>query len=103
MARVSGQRAPAFTPEEFDKLVDGVFPQYTLLYGSPDKQVSAHQKKGIWRAIAKEVWTLEVYHRRSTHCRKRWEDLRHWSKKAAEAQLRLASQHGRGSRRTMTP
>ncbi|KAJ1199075.1 hypothetical protein NDU88_002913 [Pleurodeles waltl] len=103
MARVSGERAPAFSMEELEKLVDGVLPQYTLLYGSPDKQVSAHQKKDIWRAITKEVQTLGVYHRRSTHCRKRWEDIRCWSKKTAEAQLGMASQRGRGARRTMTP
>ncbi|KAJ1092360.1 hypothetical protein NDU88_005471 [Pleurodeles waltl] len=103
MATVSGERAPAFTAEELDKLVDGVLPQYALLYGPPDKQVSAHQKKGIWRAITKEVRTLGIYHRRSTHCQKRWEDLRRWSKKTAEAQLGKASQHERGARRTMTP
>ncbi|KAJ1089983.1 hypothetical protein NDU88_003123 [Pleurodeles waltl] len=40
MARVSGERAPAFTSEELEKLVDGVLPQYTLLYGPPDKQIS---------------------------------------------------------------
>ncbi|KAJ1163246.1 hypothetical protein NDU88_003709 [Pleurodeles waltl] len=45
--------APAFSTEELEKLVDGVLPQYTLLYGPPEKQVSAHQKKDIWRAIAK--------------------------------------------------
>ncbi|KAJ1170953.1 hypothetical protein NDU88_002824, partial [Pleurodeles waltl] len=39
----------------------------------------------------------------STHCCKRWEDLCRWSKKTAEAQLGLASQRGRGARRTMTP
>ncbi|KAJ1115175.1 hypothetical protein NDU88_003401 [Pleurodeles waltl] len=44
-----------------------------------------------------------VYHRRSTHCRKRWEDIRRWSKKTAEAQLGMASQRGRSARRTMTP
>ncbi|KAJ1100134.1 hypothetical protein NDU88_005221 [Pleurodeles waltl] len=65
-------------------------------------QVSAHQKKDIWRAIAKDIRTLGVYHRRSTHCRKRWEDIRRWSKKTAEAQLGMASQRGRGARRTMT-
>ncbi|KAJ1114669.1 hypothetical protein NDU88_002904 [Pleurodeles waltl] len=103
MARMSGERAPAFTSEELEKLVDGVLPQYTLLYGPPDQQVSTHQKKDIWRAIAKDVRTLGVYHRRSTHCRKRWEDIRRWSKKTAEAQLGMASQRGRGARRTMTP
>ncbi|KAJ1110394.1 hypothetical protein NDU88_007746 [Pleurodeles waltl] len=97
MATVSGESAPTFTAEELDKLVDGVLPHYTLLYGPPDKQVSTHQKKSIWRAIAKEVRTLGVYHRRSTHCCKRWEDLRRWSKKMAEAQLGLASQRGRGA------
>ncbi|KAJ1216681.1 hypothetical protein NDU88_004282, partial [Pleurodeles waltl] len=40
MARVSRERAPAFTSEALEKLVDGVLPQYTLLYGPPDKQVS---------------------------------------------------------------
>ncbi|KAJ1106833.1 hypothetical protein NDU88_004231 [Pleurodeles waltl] len=100
MAHVSGERAPAFTSE---KLVDGVLPQYTLLYGPPDKQVSAHQKKDIWRAIPKDVRTLGVHHRRSTHCRKRWEDIHRWSKKTAEAQLGMASHRGRGAHRTMTP
>ncbi|KAJ1204828.1 hypothetical protein NDU88_000266 [Pleurodeles waltl] len=103
MATVSGERAPAFTAEELEKLVDGVLPQYTQLYGPPDKQVSAHQEKGIWRALAKGVRTLGAYHRRSTHCRKRWEDMHRWSKKMAEAQLGMASQRGRGARRTMTP
>ncbi|KAJ1150623.1 hypothetical protein NDU88_003413 [Pleurodeles waltl] len=103
MAAVSGERAPAFTAEELEKLVDGVLPQYTLLYSLPDKQVSAHQKKGIWRAITKELRTLGVCHRRSTHCRKRWEDLCRWTKKMAEAQLGMVSQRGRGARHTMTP
>ncbi|KAJ1197171.1 hypothetical protein NDU88_001033 [Pleurodeles waltl] len=97
MATVSGERAPAFIAEELEKLVDVVLPQYTLLYGRPDKQVSAHQKKSICRAIAKKVRILGFYHRRSTHLRKSW------SKKTAEAQLGMASQHGRGAHRTMTP
>ncbi|KAJ1185491.1 hypothetical protein NDU88_002283 [Pleurodeles waltl] len=88
---------------QLEKLVDGVLPQYTLLYGPPDQQVSAHQKKDIWRAIAKDVRTLGIHQRRSTHCRKRWEDIRRWSKKTAEAQLGMASQCGRGARLTMTP
>ncbi|KAJ1096453.1 hypothetical protein NDU88_001594 [Pleurodeles waltl] len=92
MARVSGERAPAFTSEELERLVDGVLPQYRLIYGTPEQQVSANQKKGIWRAIAKDERTLGVYDRRSTHCRKRWEDLRRWARKTAEAQLGMASQ-----------
>ncbi|KAJ1089795.1 hypothetical protein NDU88_002939 [Pleurodeles waltl] len=50
-------------------------------------QFSAHQNKGKWRAIAKNLRTLGVYDRRSTHCRKEWEDLRCWERKMAEAQL----------------
>ncbi|KAJ1150420.1 hypothetical protein NDU88_003212 [Pleurodeles waltl] len=103
MAAAFGERTPAFTAQELEKLVDGVLPQYTLVYGPPDQQVSAHQKKDIWRAIAKDVWTLGVHQRRGTHCRKRWEDIRRWSKKTAEAQLGMASQRGRGARRPMTP
>ncbi|KAJ1124659.1 hypothetical protein NDU88_003108 [Pleurodeles waltl] len=38
MAAASGERAPAFTAQELEKLVDGVLPQYTLLYGPPDQQ-----------------------------------------------------------------
>ncbi|KAJ1174405.1 hypothetical protein NDU88_006227 [Pleurodeles waltl] len=67
MARLSGERAPAFTSEELERLVDGVIPQYPLLYGPP---VSARQKRGIWRAIAKEVRTQGFFDRRSTHCQK---------------------------------
>ncbi|KAJ1125135.1 hypothetical protein NDU88_003572 [Pleurodeles waltl] len=103
MAAASGERAPAFTAQELEKLVDGVLPQYTLLYGPPDQQVSAHQKRDIWRAIAKEVRTLGAHQRRGTHCQKRWEDIRRCSKKTAEAQLGMASQCGRGACRTMTP
>ncbi|KAJ1197715.1 hypothetical protein NDU88_001570 [Pleurodeles waltl] len=103
MARASGERAPAFTAQELEKLVDGVLPQYTLFYGPPDQQVSAHQKMDIWRAIAKDVRTLRVHQRRSTHCRKKWEDILRWSKNMAETQLGIASQRGRGARRSMTP
>ncbi|KAJ1214386.1 hypothetical protein NDU88_002005 [Pleurodeles waltl] len=92
MACVTGERAPAFPSEELERLVDGVLSQYELLYGPPDQQFSAHQKKGIWHAIAKEVRTLRVYGRRSTHCRKQWEELRCWAWKTAEAQLGMASQ-----------
>ncbi|KAJ1201557.1 hypothetical protein NDU88_005365 [Pleurodeles waltl] len=53
----------------------------------PLQKVSAHQKKGLWRAITKVVRTLGVYARRITHCRKRLEDLRCWAWKTAEAQL----------------
>ncbi|KAJ1109870.1 hypothetical protein NDU88_007227 [Pleurodeles waltl] len=69
----------------------------------PRPKVSAHQKKGIWRAIAKDVQTLGVYSRQSTHCRKRWEDLRRWAQKMAEAQLEMASKRGRGACRILTP
>ncbi|KAJ1190557.1 hypothetical protein NDU88_007295 [Pleurodeles waltl] len=103
MAATSGERAPAFTAQELEKLVDGVLPQYTLLYGPPEQQVSAHQKRDIWRAIAKEVRTLGAHQRRGTHCWKRWEDFRCCNKKTAEAQMGMASQRGRGARRTMTP
>ncbi|KAJ1126581.1 hypothetical protein NDU88_004988 [Pleurodeles waltl] len=103
MARVSGERASAFTSEEFERLVDGVLPQYRLLYGPPDKQVSAHRKKYIWHAIGKEVWTLGVFDRRSTHCQKQWEDLRRWARKTVEAQLGMTSQRVRGSRHTLSP
>ncbi|KAJ1127201.1 hypothetical protein NDU88_005604 [Pleurodeles waltl] len=102
MARVTGERAPAFTSTELERLVDGVLPQYRKLYGPPDQQVSTHQKKGIWRAISKDVRTLGVYGRRSAHCRKR-KDMRPWAWKTAEAQLGMASQQGRGARRTLTP
>ncbi|KAJ1141389.1 hypothetical protein NDU88_007722 [Pleurodeles waltl] len=47
--------------------------------------------------------TLVVYGRQSTHCRKRWEDLRHWAQKTAESQLGMTSQRGRGARRTLNP
>ncbi|KAJ1155463.1 hypothetical protein NDU88_008193 [Pleurodeles waltl] len=97
MAQVSGERAPAFTAVQFDKLVDGVLRQYTLLYCQrpPEEGYLACHRQGSA--------DLGVYYRRSTHCRKRWEDLRRWSKKTAEAQLGLAFQRGRGARRTMTP
>ncbi|KAJ1104709.1 hypothetical protein NDU88_002118, partial [Pleurodeles waltl] len=65
--------------------------------------VSAHQKKGLWRAITKEVRALGVHCRQSNHCRKRWEDLRRWARKTTKAQLGMASQRGRGACWTLTP
>ncbi|KAJ1204487.1 hypothetical protein NDU88_008264 [Pleurodeles waltl] len=103
MAAATGERAPAFTSEELEKLVDGVLPQYALLYGPPDQQVSAHQKIDIWRAIAKDVRALGVHNRRGTHCRKRWEDIRRGSRKTAEALLGMAPQPRRGATRQLTP
>ncbi|KAJ1193686.1 hypothetical protein NDU88_002982 [Pleurodeles waltl] len=103
MARVTGERAPAFTSAELERLVDGVLPQYRLLYGPSDQQVSTNQKKGLWRAIAKDVRTLGVYGRWSTHRQKRWEDLSCWPRKTAEAQLGMASHRERGARQTLTP
>ncbi|KAJ1216816.1 hypothetical protein NDU88_004415 [Pleurodeles waltl] len=103
MAHATGERAPAFTAQELEKLVDGVLPQYALLYGPPDQQVSAHQKVVISRAIAKDVRTLGVHNRRGTHCRKRWEDIRRGSRKTAEALLGMASQRRRGVSRQLTP
>ncbi|KAJ1215797.1 hypothetical protein NDU88_003404 [Pleurodeles waltl] len=103
MAAATGERAPAFTGEELEKLVDGVLPQYALLYGPPDQQVRAHEKIGIWRAIAKEVRALGVHHRRGTHCRKRWEDIRRGTKKTAESLLGMASQRRRGACRQLSP
>ncbi|KAJ1140459.1 hypothetical protein NDU88_006811 [Pleurodeles waltl] len=63
MAAASGERAPAFTAQELEKLVDGVLPQYTLFYGPPDQQsrssVSAKKTPvpvvriaGVWSAPA---------------------------------------------------
>ncbi|KAJ1177452.1 hypothetical protein NDU88_002707 [Pleurodeles waltl] len=103
MAAATGERAPAFTSEELEKLVDGVLLQYALLYRPPDQQVSAHQKIDIWRAIAKDVRTLGVHNRRGTHCRKRWEDIRRGSRKTAVALLGMASQRRRGGTRQLTP
>ncbi|KAJ1170066.1 hypothetical protein NDU88_001947 [Pleurodeles waltl] len=56
MARVSGERAPAFTSEELEKLVDGVLP--STRYSTVLQTNRAHQKNNIWRAIAKDVRTL---------------------------------------------
>ncbi|KAJ1089875.1 hypothetical protein NDU88_003018 [Pleurodeles waltl] len=101
MAAASGERAPAFTAQELEKLVDGVLPQYTLLYGPPDQQrppeeghLACHRQGRPDPGGPPET---------GTHCRKRWEDIRRCSKKTAEAQLGMASQRGRGARRSMTP
>ncbi|KAJ1106120.1 hypothetical protein NDU88_003523, partial [Pleurodeles waltl] len=54
--------------------------------------VSTQQKRAHWHAIAKEVRTPGVYNWRSTHCHKRWEDLRRWARKI---KLGKSSQCGR--------
>ncbi|KAJ1081058.1 hypothetical protein NDU88_001242 [Pleurodeles waltl] len=76
---------------------------FSLFHPVHVKQVSAHQKIDIWRAIAKEVRALGVYTRRGTHCRKRWEDIRRGTRKTAETLLGMASRPRRGASRTLTP
>ncbi|KAJ1214115.1 hypothetical protein NDU88_001742 [Pleurodeles waltl] len=83
--------------DRLDCMCNGVFPSVSPL------QISAHQKKGLCRANTKDLRTLGVYGRRSTYCRKRWEDLRRWARKTAEAQMGLASQRGRDAGRNLTP
>ncbi|XP_069072252.1 olfactory receptor 6B2-like [Pleurodeles waltl] len=39
MARVTGERSTSFTSAELERLVDGVLPQYGLLYGPADQQL----------------------------------------------------------------
>ncbi|KAJ1105536.1 hypothetical protein NDU88_002941 [Pleurodeles waltl] len=111
------QRHPRFTEKELKVMVEEIVRVEPQLFGAQVQQISIARKtekrymasedqrpskEYIWRAIAKEVRTLRVYSRRSTHCRKRWEDLRHWAQKREEAQLGMASQRGRGARRTLT-
>ncbi|KAJ1125275.1 hypothetical protein NDU88_003708 [Pleurodeles waltl] len=79
---------------------DGLTDTFSYVYFSAGQRPST---KGYMGAIAKDVRILGVYGRRSTHCCKRWEDLRRWAWKMAEAQLGMASQQGRGARRTLTP
>ncbi|KAJ1179005.1 hypothetical protein NDU88_004244 [Pleurodeles waltl] len=53
MAAATGERAPAFSSEELEKLVDGVLPQCAQLYGPPDQQ--HHQAEEIWRRSRREL------------------------------------------------
>ncbi|KAJ1215210.1 hypothetical protein NDU88_002819 [Pleurodeles waltl] len=90
-----------------------VFPSKSCFRRVFVRSESASEKVADWSApikrrdygvpSPKEVWTLGVCGRRSTHCRKQWEDLRPWAQKTAEAQLGMASQRERGARRTLTP
>ena len=61
-----------------------------------------------------EAKDMDVHHQEVTHrgggrrrhrtrCRKRWEDLRRWSHKIAEARLGVSSLSGRGAHQTLTP
>ncbi|XP_078522124.1 uncharacterized protein LOC144791324 [Lissotriton helveticus] len=66
-------------------------------------RLNVHQKQGLGKAIiAHKVRSLGVYRRCSVHCRKRWENLRHWTRMMVEVQLRKTSQCGRGARWTLT-
>ncbi|XP_069098142.1 olfactory receptor 10A7-like [Pleurodeles waltl] len=47
MARVAGERAPAFTNEELENLVDGVLSLYAKLYSWPDVQMTS-SSNGTW-------------------------------------------------------
>lgn len=80
LAEGGSDRAPHFSPEELELLAEGALAKYPQLYGPSNKQVKSHAKVKIWRAIARSVRTKGVYERNSRHCRKRWEDLRRWTR-----------------------
>ncbi|KAJ1152345.1 hypothetical protein NDU88_005120 [Pleurodeles waltl] len=68
-----------------------------------ETQSAPIRKRVFCMPSPKKVRTLGVFDRRSTHCRKRWDDLRRWARKKAEAQLGLAFQRGRDARHTLIP
>ncbi|KAJ1147749.1 hypothetical protein NDU88_000608 [Pleurodeles waltl] len=103
MAEGGSDRAPQFTPEELEVLAEGALAKYPQLYGPGDKQVKAHAKVKIWQAIARSVRTKGVYERSSRHCRKRWEDLRRWTRLTCVNLLGKSTEQKKRVRRTMTP
>lgn len=76
----------------------------TLPISVSPMQVDAQAKMRLWKAIARKIPVPEGERRRHRMaCRKRWEDLRRWSRKLGLAKLGESSLTGRGSGRTLTP
>lgn len=103
MAKGGSDRAPHFSPEELELLAQGALAKYSQLYGPADKQVKPHDKVKIWRAIARSVRMKGVYERSSLNCRKRWEDLRRWTRLTCIHLLGKSTEQKKRVRRTMTP
>lgn len=103
LAEGGSDRAPHFSPEELELLAEGALAKYPQLYGPSNKQVKSHAKVKIWRAIARSVRTKGVYERNSRHCRKRWEDLRRWTRLTCVHLLGRSTEQKKKVSRTMTP
>ncbi|KAJ1201638.1 hypothetical protein NDU88_005444 [Pleurodeles waltl] len=61
MARLTGERAPAFTSAELERLVDGVLSQYRLLYRPPDQRVNTLWLCSLWSSSPSLVLLVEQH------------------------------------------
>ncbi|XP_063818859.1 uncharacterized protein LOC135056975 [Pseudophryne corroboree] len=76
----STSRAPRFSEEENEILVEGVLRNYEVLLGSLSQQTSHKAKTAIWKEIASAVSTQGVQPRSIEICKKRYRDCKRITK-----------------------
>ncbi|XP_078521679.1 uncharacterized protein LOC144790916 [Lissotriton helveticus] len=67
------------------------------------RQVSAYEKGEIWVDIARAVRSEGGPRRRLRNIKKRWQDIRCWSRRIARVQLKLEAPRRHGGSRQLTP
>ncbi|XP_078521594.1 uncharacterized protein LOC144790772 [Lissotriton helveticus] len=68
-----------------------------------DETVSAYEKGEIWVDIARAVRSEGGPRRRLRNIKKRWQDIRCWSRRIARVQLKLEAPRRHGGSRQLTP
>ncbi|XP_078527931.1 uncharacterized protein LOC144802337 [Lissotriton helveticus] len=74
-----------------------------VLYAGAMARVSAYEKGEIWVDIARAVRSEGGPRRRLRNIKKRWQDIRCWSRRIARVQLKLEAPRRHGGSRQLTP
>uniref|UniRef100_A0A8C5PMG4 Lin-9 DREAM MuvB core complex component n=1 Tax=Leptobrachium leishanense TaxID=445787 RepID=A0A8C5PMG4_9ANUR len=72
----SESRNPPFTEAENEALARKVLENYSKLYGNRSAMISAHNRKEIWKSIARHVTAAGTTRRTPEKCKKRYSDLK---------------------------
>ncbi|XP_075056564.1 myb-related transcription factor, partner of profilin-like [Mixophyes fleayi] len=89
-------RAPRFSEQQNNILVDKIVTNYDVLYGKRAHVTSHQQRNQIWRQISDTVTSCGQVPKSVEHCRKRFRDCKRIVKKKMAASKRHAKGTGGG-------
>ncbi|XP_075062025.1 uncharacterized protein LOC142150731 [Mixophyes fleayi] len=95
-------RAPRFSEQQNNILVDTIVTNYDVLYGKRAHVTSHQQRNQIWRQISDKVTSCGQVPKSIEHCRKRFRDCKRIVKKKMAASKRHAKGTGGGKPANIT-